>query len=63
MASAQFFKELSPKILKEEVNNEKKTKFKKKRKEEESPVAAGSERLMLEWTFSKWLFLHHRAEI
>lgn len=29
----------------------------KKRKGEESPVvAAGSDRLMLEWTFSKWLF-------
>lgn len=55
VASAQLFEGLSPKIFQEEVNDEKKTILKKK-KEGRSPVAAGSERLLLEWTLSKWLF-------
>lgn len=56
VASAQLFEGLSPKIFQEEVNNEKKTKFNEREKEGRSPVAAGSERLLLEWTLSKWLF-------
>lgn len=63
VASAQLFEGLSPKIFREEVNNEKKTKFNERKKEGRSPVAAGSERLRWSGRLANGCSLHHRAEI
>lgn len=63
---ARLFEGPSPKILEKEINKRKQNK----RMEEESTVAAaGSERLILEWTgttrahLATGCSLHHRAEI